>query len=38
MITECTYDSTSRDKPILGGYSATQASKIIKMVSIYSRY
>ncbi|CAB3253214.1 unnamed protein product [Arctia plantaginis] len=24
LITECTYDSTSRDKPILGGYSAKQ--------------
>ncbi|XP_028171043.1 MOXD1 homolog 1-like [Ostrinia furnacalis] len=24
LITECTYDSTSRDKPILGGYSASQ--------------
>ncbi|KAG6448889.1 MOXD1 homolog 1 [Manduca sexta] len=24
LITECTYDSTSRDKPILGGYSAQQ--------------
>ncbi|KPJ15636.1 MOXD1-like 1 [Papilio machaon] len=24
LITECTYDSTGRDKPILGGYSATQ--------------
>ncbi|XP_045451194.1 MOXD1 homolog 1-like [Melitaea cinxia] len=24
LITECTYDTTSRDKPILGGYSATQ--------------
>ncbi|XP_045500317.1 MOXD1 homolog 1-like [Colias croceus] len=24
LITECTYDSSSRDKPILGGYSATQ--------------
>lgn len=24
LITECTYDSTSRDKPIIGGYSATQ--------------
>lgn len=24
LITECTYDSTSKDKPILGGYSAKQ--------------
>ncbi|XP_022123223.2 MOXD1 homolog 1 [Pieris rapae] len=24
LITECTYDSTMRNKPILGGYSATQ--------------
>ncbi|CAH2092791.1 unnamed protein product [Euphydryas editha] len=24
LITECTYDTTSRDKPILGGYSASQ--------------
>ncbi|XP_049876022.1 MOXD1 homolog 1-like [Pectinophora gossypiella] len=24
LITECTYDSTSREKPILGGYSASQ--------------
>ncbi|XP_061718923.1 MOXD1 homolog 1-like [Cydia pomonella] len=24
LITECTYDSSSRDKPILGGYSASQ--------------
>lgn len=24
LITECTYDSTSRNKPILGGYSASQ--------------
>ncbi|GBP39913.1 MOXD1 homolog 1 [Eumeta japonica] len=24
LVTECTYDSTARDKPILGGYSAIQ--------------
>ncbi|XP_072944513.1 MOXD1 homolog 1-like [Epargyreus clarus] len=24
LITECTYDTTARDKPILGGYSASQ--------------
>lgn len=24
MITECTYDTTARDKPILGGYSTSQ--------------
>ncbi|XP_045774439.1 MOXD1 homolog 1-like [Maniola jurtina] len=24
LITECTYDSSSRNRPILGGYSATQ--------------
>lgn len=24
LITECTYDSSGRDKPILGGYSASQ--------------
>ncbi|XP_060804864.1 MOXD1 homolog 1 [Amyelois transitella] len=24
LITECTYDTTSRDKPILGGYSTSQ--------------
>ncbi|KAJ0174720.1 hypothetical protein K1T71_009828 [Dendrolimus kikuchii] len=24
LVTECTYDSTSRNKPILGGYSASQ--------------
>ncbi|VVC90357.1 unnamed protein product [Leptidea sinapis] len=34
LITECTYDSTSRDKPILGGYSASQLAGCYSMTPV----